>query len=260
MERTLSDLYDRSWLLAKTLTDLSIGVTCRTLAPFRGPGVGYLMAKPPVNNRQHAQRVDGRTASNSELNNGRQNGRNHASSSRCRSFRRETTQIPSPQRAVSQTRSPRRIASQIHILARNRDHRSAYDIMGIVTGQLGCLDRLKSNYARQREVEQELRQEQAWRKETEEKLRKMEAKLKRKAANKATLYHSDLLFTTGDPFSEEIMQAEVPKNFNCLEMALYDGSTDPMHHLSNFRSRMYLAGASDATRCKGFPTTLTKAA
>ncbi|MED6131922.1 hypothetical protein PIB30_014634 [Stylosanthes scabra] len=42
-------------------------------------------------------------------------------------------------------------------------------------------------------------------------------------------------------------------------MVLYDGTSDPCYHLSNLRSRMYLAGASDATRCKAFPTTLTKA-
>ncbi|XP_072076599.1 uncharacterized protein [Arachis hypogaea] len=41
-------------------------------------------------------------------------------------------------------------------------------------------------------------------------------------------------------------------------MDLYDGTSDPRHHLSNFRSQMYLADASDATRCKAFPTTLTK--
>ncbi|KAL4307414.1 hypothetical protein AHAS_Ahas16G0275900 [Arachis hypogaea] len=43
-------------------------------------------------------------------------------------------------------------------------------------------------------------------------------------------------------------------------MDLYDGTTDPKHHLSNFKSRMHLADASDATRCKAFPTTLTKVA
>ncbi|XP_072076533.1 uncharacterized protein [Arachis hypogaea] len=43
-------------------------------------------------------------------------------------------------------------------------------------------------------------------------------------------------------------------------MDLYDGTTNPKHHLSNFKSRMYLADASDATRCKAFSTTLTKAA
>ncbi|XP_072060427.1 uncharacterized protein [Arachis hypogaea] len=43
-------------------------------------------------------------------------------------------------------------------------------------------------------------------------------------------------------------------------MDLYDGTTNPKHHLSNFKSRMYLADASDATRCKAFPTTIAKAA
>ncbi|XP_016199497.1 uncharacterized protein LOC107640494 [Arachis ipaensis] len=43
-------------------------------------------------------------------------------------------------------------------------------------------------------------------------------------------------------------------------MDLYDGTSDPSHHLSNFRSRIYLADAFDATRCKAFPTTLTKTA
>ncbi|MED6117681.1 hypothetical protein PIB30_112031, partial [Stylosanthes scabra] len=131
------------------------------------------MAEPPVNHRQSPPREDGRTASDSASNN-RRNNRNRATSSRRRSPRRQISPIPSPRRAVTQIPSTRRVASQIHVPVRHREHRSAYDIMGIVTGQLGRLDRLESNYARQREVEQELRQEQAWRKETEEKLRRME--------------------------------------------------------------------------------------
>ncbi|KAL4381279.1 hypothetical protein AHAS_Ahas04G0117600 [Arachis hypogaea] len=63
-----------------------------------------------------------------------------------------------------------------------------------------------------------------------------------------------------DKFKEEIMKAKVPRNFKSLDMDLYDGMFDPSHHLSNFRSRMYLAEASDATHCKAFPTTLTKVA
>ncbi|XP_016195740.1 uncharacterized protein LOC107636765 [Arachis ipaensis] len=43
-------------------------------------------------------------------------------------------------------------------------------------------------------------------------------------------------------------------------MDLYDRMTNPMHHLSNFKSRVYLADASNTTRCEAFPTTLTKAA
>ncbi|XP_072056308.1 uncharacterized protein [Arachis hypogaea] len=54
------------------------------------------------------------------------------------------------------------------------------------------------------------------------------------------------------------MQTRAPRNFKRPDMNLYDKTTDPRHHLSNFKSRMYLADASDATRCKAFPTTLTK--
>ncbi|KAL4276740.1 hypothetical protein AHAS_Ahas20G0237400 [Arachis hypogaea] len=43
-------------------------------------------------------------------------------------------------------------------------------------------------------------------------------------------------------------------------MTSYDGTSDPNHHLSNFRSRMYLTDTLDVVRCKAFPTTLTKAA
>ncbi|XP_057747474.1 uncharacterized protein LOC130966670 [Arachis stenosperma] len=56
------------------------------------------------------------------------------------------------------------------------------------------------------------------------------------------------------------MRVKVSRNFKSPDMDLYDGTTDPKHHLSNFKSWMYLADASDATHCKAFPTTLTKAA
>ncbi|XP_015934896.1 uncharacterized protein LOC107460979 [Arachis duranensis] len=56
------------------------------------------------------------------------------------------------------------------------------------------------------------------------------------------------------------MREKVPRNFNGPDIDFYDGTTDPKHHLSNFKSGMYLADASNATRCKAFSTTLTKAA
>ncbi|KAL4343521.1 hypothetical protein AHAS_Ahas11G0086700 [Arachis hypogaea] len=55
------------------------------------------------------------------------------------------------------------------------------------------------------------------------------------------------------------MHAKVPRNFKSPDMDLYDEMTDLRHHLSNFKSHMYLADASDATHCKAFPATLTKA-
>ncbi|MED6170854.1 hypothetical protein PIB30_035029 [Stylosanthes scabra] len=94
-----------------------------------------LMAEPPVNHRQSPPRVDGCTAFDSESNNVRRNRRNRATSSRRRSPRRiASSPIPTPRRAVTQIPSPPHIASQLHIPVRHREHRSAYDIMGIVTG------------------------------------------------------------------------------------------------------------------------------
>nr|XP_025692712.1 uncharacterized protein LOC112794967 [Arachis hypogaea] len=51
------------------------------------------------------------------------------------------------------------------------------------------------------------------------------------------------------------MKAKVPEDFKAPDIDPYDGASDPSHHLSYFRSRMYL---TEATRCKAFPTTLTK--
>ncbi|XP_015955427.1 uncharacterized protein LOC107479844 [Arachis duranensis] len=39
-----------------------------------------------------------------------------------------------------------------------------------------------------------------------------------------------------------------------------DATSKNTHYLRNFRSRMYLTDASEAIRCKAFPTTLTKRA
>ncbi|KAL4329978.1 hypothetical protein AHAS_Ahas13G0354100 [Arachis hypogaea] len=55
------------------------------------------------------------------------------------------------------------------------------------------------------------------------------------------------------------MRARVPQNFKSPDMDLYDRMSNLSHHLSNFRSRTYLADTSNATCCKAFPTTLTKA-
>ncbi|KAL4356809.1 hypothetical protein AHAS_Ahas09G0123800 [Arachis hypogaea] len=56
------------------------------------------------------------------------------------------------------------------------------------------------------------------------------------------------------------MQVRIPKNFKTPDMDLYNKTTDPRHHLNNFKSWMYLADASDVTRRKAFPKNLTKAA
>ncbi|XP_015969929.1 uncharacterized protein LOC107493346 [Arachis duranensis] len=110
---------------------------------------------------------------------------------------------------------------------------------------------------RQREAEQDLRRETRRRRELEDKLLKLEADLKTKTTRSN---REDSLHKLQDPFTKEIMKAKVPKDFKAPDMTPYDGTSDPSHDLSNFRSRMYLTDALDVTHCKVFPTTLTKTA
>ncbi|KAL4276738.1 hypothetical protein AHAS_Ahas20G0237200 [Arachis hypogaea] len=109
----------------------------------------------------------------------------------------------------------------------------------------------------QREVGKDLQREVRRRRELEDKLIKLETDLKAKATRSTP---EDNSRKDQDPFTREIMKTKIPKDFKLPDMTLYDGTTDPNHHLSNFRSRMYLTDASDAVRCKAFPTTLTNTA
>ncbi|QHO02120.1 Putative gag protein [Arachis hypogaea] len=105
--------------------------------------------------------------------------------------------------------------------------------MGLVHGQHGQLEQIEQEIERQREVERDLRKEAEW---------------------------EENPLGEEDPFIEEIMRVRFPRNFKSPDMNLYDETTDLRHHLSNFKSRIYLADASNATRCKTFPTMLTKEA
>ncbi|KAL4329187.1 hypothetical protein AHAS_Ahas13G0275000 [Arachis hypogaea] len=125
-----------------------------------------------------------------------------------------------------------------------------------VHGQRERLEQLEHKAERQDEAERELRREVRRRRELEEKLLKLEADL-RNQSNRT--YWEENPLGGEDPFVEEIMRARVPRNFKTPDMDLYVGTTDPRHHVSNFKSRMYFTNASDATRYKAFPTTLTKA-
>ncbi|XP_057756320.1 uncharacterized protein LOC130975565 [Arachis stenosperma] len=129
--------------------------------------------------------------------------------------------------------------------------------MGLVHGHQGRLEQLEHELERQREAEQNLREEIERRKELEEKLLKLESSL-RSRNSRGNREESPL--GGEDLFNEDIMRAKVPRNFKNPDMNLYDGTTNPKHHLSNFKSRMYLDDASDATPCKAFSTTLLKAA
>ncbi|XP_057723638.1 uncharacterized protein LOC130939561 [Arachis stenosperma] len=118
--------------------------------------------------------------------------------------------------------------------------------MGLVHGHQGHLEQLEQELERQREAERNLREEIEQRKELEEKLLKLESSL-RSQNSRGDREESPL--GGEDTFSEDIMRTKVPRNFKSPDMNLYDGTTDPKHHLSNFKSRMYLADASDVTRC-----------
>ncbi|KAL4374181.1 hypothetical protein AHAS_Ahas05G0156100 [Arachis hypogaea] len=86
----------------------------------------------------------------------------------------------------------------------------------------------------------------------ETKLLKLEADVKTKASRSGL---ENNVRKEQDPFTKEIMKTKIPKDFKLPDITLYDGTTEPSHHLSNFRSRMYLTDASNAVRCKAFPTT-----
>ena len=119
------------------------------------------------------------------------------------------------------------------------------------------LKQLEKETQQQREIGKDLQREVRRRRELEEKLQQLEADLKSKTPRTTPEENSR---KEQDPFTREIMKTKIPKDFKLPDMILYDGTTDPNHHLSNFRSRMYLTDASDAVRCKAFPTTLTKTA
>ncbi|XLU64933.1 hypothetical protein S245_024142, partial [Arachis hypogaea] len=137
---------------------------------------------------------------------------------------------------------------------RNPEKEKSSEILEAVRAQQNRLKQLEEDIKKQKETEQDLRREPRKRRELEEKLRKIEANLKDRSDRGPTPEGNH------DPFTQEIMKEKVPRNFKPPDMDLYDGTTDPSHHLSNFRSRMYLVDASDAIRCKAFPTTLTKSA
>ncbi|KAL4391101.1 hypothetical protein AHAS_Ahas03G0211400 [Arachis hypogaea] len=80
------------------------------------------------------------------------------------------------------------------------------------------LKQLEEEALHQRKAEKDQQREIKRRRELEDKLLKLEVDLK------------------------------VPKDFKAPDMTPYDGTSDPSHHLSNFRSRMYLTEASDAFR------------
>ncbi|MQL70269.1 hypothetical protein Taro_002576 [Colocasia esculenta] len=62
------------------------------------------------------------------------------------------------------------------------------------------------------------------------------------------------------PFTAEILETWVSPKLPLPSIAPYDGTTDPTDHVHGFESHMVFHGASDAAKCRSFPTTLKEAA
>ncbi|XP_072064573.1 uncharacterized protein [Arachis hypogaea] len=58
------------------------------------------------------------------------------------------------------------------------------------------------------------------------------------------------------PFHRSILEVRLPKHFVKPTDMRYDGTQDPLEHLTAFEARMNLEGVGDEVRCRAFPVTL----
>nr|XP_025631391.1 uncharacterized protein LOC112726275 [Arachis hypogaea] len=58
------------------------------------------------------------------------------------------------------------------------------------------------------------------------------------------------------PFHRSILEVRLPKHFDKPTNMRYDGTQDPLEHLTTFEARMNLEGVGDEVRCRAFPVTL----
>ncbi|XP_057730408.1 uncharacterized protein LOC130945718 [Arachis stenosperma] len=58
------------------------------------------------------------------------------------------------------------------------------------------------------------------------------------------------------PFHHSILEIRLPKHFDKPTDMRYDGTQDPLEHLTAFEARMNLEGVGDEVRCRAFPVTL----
>lgn len=70
----------------------------------------------------------------------------------------------------------------------------------------------------------------------------------------------ELIDQVNQPFTEEVMEVEVPQKFKVPTFTPYDGKKDPVQHLNAYKSWMDFQGFSDAIRCRAFFFTLTGSA
>ncbi|XP_072066987.1 uncharacterized protein [Arachis hypogaea] len=58
------------------------------------------------------------------------------------------------------------------------------------------------------------------------------------------------------PFHRSILEVRLPKHFDKPTDMRYDGTQDPLEHLTDFEARMNLEGMGDEVRCRAFLVTL----
>ncbi|XP_057719185.1 uncharacterized protein LOC130933573 [Arachis stenosperma] len=58
------------------------------------------------------------------------------------------------------------------------------------------------------------------------------------------------------PFHRSILKVRLPKHFDKPTDMRYDGTQDPLEHLTTFEAIMNLEGVGDEVRCRAFPVTL----
>ncbi|KZV51149.1 hypothetical protein F511_06213 [Dorcoceras hygrometricum] len=58
------------------------------------------------------------------------------------------------------------------------------------------------------------------------------------------------------PFSDEVLEADLPQHFKYHNVGEYDGMGDPEEHLSRFENAALLHRYSDPIKCRIFLTTL----
>ena len=58
------------------------------------------------------------------------------------------------------------------------------------------------------------------------------------------------------PFTRGIERAKLPRRFHQPTFAMYNGQTDPIEHVSQFKQKMVVHSQNEALLCKVFPSNL----
>ena len=58
------------------------------------------------------------------------------------------------------------------------------------------------------------------------------------------------------PFTRGIEKAKLPRRFHQPTFAMYNGRTDPVEHVSQFKQKMAVHSQDEALMCRVFPSSL----